>query len=271
VTATTDTTPPAATAADLGLEARAVSKRFSTSGGDVVALENVDLAAPRSSFVSIIGPSGCGKSTLLRAFADLLEPTAGTLHINGRSVEAARRDREFAVVFQSPNLLPWRSVLRNVTLPLKVMGIAKAQRDETAREMLGMVGLAGAEQLLPWQLSGGMQQRVSLARALSMDPSVLLMDEPFGALDEITRDRLNLEIMRIWRQLSMTALFITHSIAEAVFLSTEVVVMAARPGRVTARIPIDLPQPRSVETREDPRYFDYVTQVRHELTAASAG
>jgi NitT/TauT family transport system ATP-binding protein len=253
----------------LGLVAEGVSKRFSTSDGEVLAVESVDLTVDKGSFVSIIGPSGCGKSTMLRMFCDLLPVTSGVLSINGHSVDQARQAREFAVVFQSPTLLPWRSVLRNVTLPLQVMGMDRRERDERARASLEMVGLADAEKRLPWQLSGGMQQRVSIARALSMEPSVLFMDEPFGALDEITRDRLNLELMRIWSQLEMTVMFITHSISEAVFLSTEVVVMSARPGQVTARIDIDLPQPRTAETREHPRFFELVTEVRHELMSAT--
>jgi NitT/TauT family transport system ATP-binding protein len=205
----------------------------------------------------------------MRIFADLIEPTSGTAEVNGKTPRAARLGHEFGMVFQSPNLLPWKSVLKNVTLPLQVMGIDRTMRDATARQMLQLVGLEGFENRLPAQLSGGMQQRVAIARALSMRPSVLFMDEPFGALDEITRDRLNLELMNIWRQLSPTVLFITHSINEAVFLSSEVVVMSPRPGRITARIEVDLPFPRTVDTRDDPRYFDTVSRVRHELTAVS--
>ena len=236
-----------------------------------MALDNVDIEIDRGGFVSIIGPSGCGKSTMLRIFADLLTPTSGAARVNGKHPSEARVGREFGMVFQSPNLLPWKSVLRNAMLPLQVMGVARPEREATARAMLELVGLTGFETRYPAQLSGGMQQRVAIARALSMRPSVLFMDEPFGALDEITRDRLNLELMSIWRQLSPTVLFITHSIAEAVFLSTQVVIMSPRPGRITATIDIDLPMPRTAETRDDPRYYELVSRVRHELTSVSGG
>jgi NitT/TauT family transport system ATP-binding protein len=253
----------------LGLRAEGLVKQFTSAGGDVVALQNVDLEVDQGGFMSIIGPSGCGKSTLLRVFADLIEPTSGTAEVNGKSPSEARIDREFGVVFQAPNLLPWRTVLRNVMLPLQVMGVHRAQRQQTARDMLDLVGLSEFSQHHPWQLSGGMQQRVAIARALSMEPSVLFMDEPFGALDEITRDRLNLEMIRIWSHHSATIMFITHSITEAVFLSTQVAVMSARPGRITKVIDIDLPHPRTAETREDPRFYEHVLDVRRALTEAS--
>jgi NitT/TauT family transport system ATP-binding protein len=225
------------------------------------ALAPTSLSVAPGEFVTIVGPSGCGKSTLLRVASGLERPSTGTVTVD-------RKDLGY--VFQDATLLQWRTVRANVALFAELAKVPKAVREARVAEAIELVGLSGFETKYPKQLSGGMRMRASLARSLVMDPTMFLFDEPFGALDEITRDRLNLEIMRIWRQLSMTALFITHSIAEAVFLSTEVVVMAARPGRVTARIPIDLPQPRSAETREDPRYFEYVTQVRHELTAASA-
>ena len=269
-----DTTPVAApataeTPTPTGLVATGLSQRFLSRGEETRALADVDLRVPQGGFVSVIGPSGCGKSTMLRIFADLLTPTGGTATVNGRTPREARLGREFGMVFQSPNLLPWKSVLKNVVLPLQAMGIDRATREETARGMLELVGLTGFERRYPAQLSGGMQQRVAIARALSMRPSVLLMDEPFGALDEITRDRLNLELMSIWRQLSPTVLFITHSIAEAVFLSTQVVVMSPRPGRITATIDVDLPMPRTAETRDEPHYYELVSRVRHELTTAS--
>ena len=252
-----------------GLRATGLSKRFTSSGTDVLALDGVDLEIPRGSFTSIIGPSGCGKSTLLRIFADLVEPTSGVAEVNGKTPHAAREDREFGIVFQSPNLLPWRTVLRNVSLPLQVMGVDRAERSKTATEMLELVGLPGFERHHPWQLSGGMQQRVAIARALSMQPDILFMDEPFGALDEITRDRLNLELIRIWQQTSATILFITHSLTEAVFLSNQVAVMSARPGRITEIIDIDLPDERDVETRDHQRFYELVIEVRRALSAAA--
>jgi NitT/TauT family transport system ATP-binding protein len=205
----------------------------------------------------------------LKAFSDLLEPSTGKLSVNGKSPAEARAAREFGVVFQSPNLLPWRTVLRNVTLPLQVMGVDRPTRIQTAHEMLELVGLVSFIRHHPWQLSGGMQQRVAIARALSTNPSVLLMDEPFGALDEITRDRLNLELMRIWGTLSATILFITHSITEAVFLSSQVAVMSSRPGRITRLIEVDLPYPRNSQTRDLPEFYELVIEVRRALVEAS--
>ena len=243
----------------LGLSALDLSKQFQVKGRAVGALDHVDLAVPKGGFVSIIGPSGCGKSTMLRIFADLVDVSSGAVKVNGRSPAEARRNREFGVVFQSPNLLPWRSLVKNVTLPLEVMGQSRDERQAVAAEMLELVGLGGFERHLPRQLSGGMQQRAAIARALAMKPSVLLMDEPFGALDEITRDRLNTELMAIWERLDPTVLFITHSLSEAVFLSSTVVVMSARPGRIVGTIPIGLAHPRApAETRTDPRFFEYV-------------
>lgn len=252
-----------------GMSAQNLTKRFTGSGTDVLALDGIDLEVPKGSFTSIIGPSGCGKSTLLRIFADLIEPSSGVAEVNGKSPSEAREAREFGVVFQSPNLLPWRTVLKNVTLPLQVMKVDRDERAKTATEMLELVGLPGFERHHPWQLSGGMQQRVAIARALSMQPDVLFMDEPFGALDEITRDRLNLELIRIWAQTSATVMFITHSLTEAVFLSTRVAVMSARPGRITEVIDIDLPAERTAATREDPRFYELVIEVRRALTAAA--
>ncbi|HEY0187981.1 MAG TPA: ABC transporter ATP-binding protein [Cellulomonas sp.] len=248
--------------APAGLHAVGVGRTFRVDGQDTVAVAGVDLVVPQGGFTSLIGPSGCGKSTLLRLFADLLAPTSGSVAVNGRSPAQARLDRELGMVFQAPNLLPWRTLVRNVTLPLEVKGLPRAEREQIAERMLALVGLEGFEKHRPGQLSGGMQQRASIARALSVDPQVLLMDEPFGALDEITRDRLNLELMALWDRLGTTVLFVTHSIAEAVFLSTEVVVMAARPGRVAGRVPIDLPHPRSAATRDEPRFHEHVAQIR---------
>ena len=251
----------------LGLRAEGLGKEFASAG--VLALRDVNLEVEQGGFMSVIGPSGCGKSTLLRIFSDLAEPTSGIAEVNGKSPREARISRECGVVFQSPNLLAWRTVLRNVMLPLEVMGVSRAKRQETAHKMLELVGLSEFARHHPWQLSGGMQQRVAIARALSMEPSVLFMDEPFGALDEITRDRLNLELMRIWSHLSATILFITHSITEAVLLSTQVAVMSGRPGQIHKVIDIDLAHPRTAETREDPRFYEHVLDVRRALTEAS--
>ena len=245
-----------------------VRKQFGRGG--VVALEGIDLEVGAGEFVSLIGPSGCGKSTLLRVVGDLTEPTAGEVVVNGKTARRARVDRDYGIVFQDAVLYDWRTVARNIALPLEMLGWDRKRRAERVQAMVDLVELAGFEGHHPWQLSGGMQQRVSIARALSFDPALLLMDEPFGALDEMTRERLNMELLRIWQQAGSTILFVTHSISEAVFLSTRVVVMSPRPGRIAGIVPIDLPQPRTVETREDPRYFELVTEVR-ELLRAGGG
>jgi NitT/TauT family transport system ATP-binding protein len=231
----------------------------------VVALRDIDLQIAPGAFVSLIGPSGCGKSTLLRLIADLLAPSAGTISVNGRSPREARLAREYGMVFQAPVLFDWRTVEANVELPLQVVGAGRAQRTESIRRVLQLVELADFAKHRPWQLSGGMQQRIAIARSLVLSPSILLMDEPFGALDEMTRERMNQELHTIWRETRTTVVFVTHSIPEAVFLSTEVVIMSARPGRILQVVPIDLPGVRSVETRESPRYFELVTQVREGL------
>jgi NitT/TauT family transport system ATP-binding protein len=245
-----------------------VSKLFGSSGagaGQTHALSRVSLDIAPGEFVSLLGPSGCGKSTLLRLVADLIEPSDGRITVKGKSPRQARIDREYGIVFQSPVLYDWRNVLRNVQLPLEVMRFPAAERDRRAREMLQLVGLKDFEQHYPWQLSGGMQQRVSIARALSFKPAILLMDEPFGALDEMTRERMNSELLSIWGQTDTTVIFVTHSIAEAVFLSSRVVVMTPRPGRIEKIVDIDLPRPRTFETREQPRYFELITAVREGL------
>ncbi len=242
-----------------------VSKRF----GSVTALEDIDFSIAEGEFVSLIGPSGCGKSTLLRIIGDLIRPTDGNVVVNGKPARKARIDRDYGIVFQDPVLYDWRTVAKNVALPLEMARWSRQKRAARVREMLELVELTGFEDHRPWQLSGGMQQRVSIARALSFDPALLLMDEPFGALDEMTRERLNMEVLRIWEQSGSTIVFVTHSIAEAVFLSTRVVVMSARPGRITSVIPIDLPQPRTASTREEPRFFELVTQVREALHLGS--
>jgi NitT/TauT family transport system ATP-binding protein len=245
------------------VEIKGVTKQFGRGG--TTALQGIDLAIEEREFVSLIGPSGCGKSTLLRIIGDLIQPTSGSVVVNGKSARQARIDRDYGIVFQDPVLYDWRTVAKNIALPLELARWDRRRRAERVRAMLELVELQGFEGHHPWQLSGGMQQRVSIARALSFDPALLLMDEPFGALDEMTRERLNLELLRIWEASGSTIVFVTHSIAEAVFLSTRVVVMSARPGRISDLIPIDLPQPRTGATREEPRFFELVTRVREAL------
>lgn len=249
-----------------------VSKIFNQGQpGEVIALTDIDLDVQPGEFVSLIGPSGCGKSTLLRLVADLLPPTTGTITVNGKSPEAVRLNREYGFVFQAATLYEWRTIRHNVALPLEVMGYSAEERTAQAQRMLEMVELGSFGDHYPRQLSGGMQQRASIARALAFSPPLLLMDEPFGALDEFTRDRMNMELLRIWRQTGTTIVFVTHSIAEAVFLSNRVVVMSARPGRIKDVIPINLPHPRVFETREEPAYFAAVTEVRECLRDAFLG
>jgi NitT/TauT family transport system ATP-binding protein len=248
---------------------RDINKIFNPGqANQVVALTDINLTIAQGEFVSLIGPSGCGKSTLLRLIADLLQPTAGELIVNGKSPREARLQREYGFVFQAPTLYEWRTISKNVQLPLEVMGYTAVERRRRAQQMLEMVELGRFGNHYPGQLSGGMQQRASIARALAFSPRLLLMDEPFGALDEFTRDRMNMELLRIWRQTETTILFVTHSISEAVFLSNRVVIMSARPGRIKDIIEIDLPRPRQFETREDPAYFAAVTAVRESLRDA---
>jgi NitT/TauT family transport system ATP-binding protein len=247
------------------IRAADLTKVFASAGMRVVALENADLSVRAGEFVSLIGPSGCGKTTLLRLVADLEQPTSGELLVTGTSAARARLARAYGYVFQSPVLYDWRTVIGNVMLPLEIMGFGREERRGRANELLNMVGLSEFKHRYPWQLSGGMQQRVSIARALAFDPKLLLMDEPFGALDEITREALNLELLRLWGATQKTILFVTHSIAEAVFLSTRIVVMTARPGKIERVIDVDLPQPRGSETREDPRFFELEREVRESL------
>lgn len=240
------------------------------SANRVHALKDIHLTVGQNEFISLIGPSGCGKSTLLRVVADLIEPTGGVVRVNGKSARQARLDQDYGMVFQAATLYDWRTVTKNVQLPLELMKFSRADREKRTRKMLALVELSDFAEHYPWQLSGGMQQRVAIARALSFAPSLLLMDEPFGALDEMTRERLNLELLDIWRKTNTTVLFVTHSITEAVFLSTRVIVMSARPGRITADIPIDLPQPRGVDTRENVRFFQLETEVREALRRGEA-
>ncbi len=245
------------------VEARDLGKTFGTGSDAVEALRDVDLTIDAGEFVSLIGPSGCGKSTLLRLIGDLVRPTTGSIAINGKAAEQARLDRDYGIVFQKATLLDWRTVTENVQLPLEIMG--EDLRSDKAAEMLDLVQLGEFRDHYPWQLSGGMQQRVAIARALAFSPSLLLMDEPFGALDEMTRELMQQEVLRIWHQTKTTVVFVTHSIPEAVFLSTRVVVMSARPGQISQQLETALPHPRTEDTRESPAYYDKVTEVREAL------
>jgi NitT/TauT family transport system ATP-binding protein len=240
---------------------------FQTNDGPVQALSNVDLTIGKGEFVSFIGPSGCGKTTLLRVIADLEKPTAGTISVNGMSAEQARQARAYGYVFQAAALFPWRTIEKNVALPLEVIGLSKAEQAERVRRTLDMVNLTGFEKKYPWQLSGGMQQRASIARALAFDADLLLMDEPFGALDEIVRDHLNKQLLDLWARTEKTICFVTHSIPEAVYLSTRIVVMSPRPGRVTDVIESTLPRERPLDIRETPEFLAIAARVRDGLRA----
>ncbi|EXL01295.1 ABC transporter ATP-binding protein [Aquamicrobium defluvii] len=240
---------------------------FNTNDGPVQALSNVDLTIGKGEFVSFIGPSGCGKTTLLRVIADLEKPTSGTIMVNGMTPEQARERRAYGYVFQAAALFPWRTIADNVALPLEIMGISKAERAERIRRTLELVNLAGFEKKYPWQLSGGMQQRASIARALAFDADLLLMDEPFGALDEIVRDHLNQQLLELWARTNKTICFVTHSIPEAVYLSTRIVVMSPRPGRVTDIIDTNLPRERPLDVRESPEFLAIAARVRDGLKA----
>lgn len=265
---------PAPSGTQTAIAFQGVRKEFGNGANATLAIETVDLDIAEREFVSLIGPSGCGKSTLLRLAADLIQPSGGSVLVNNKTPRQARLDRDYGFIFQAPTLFDWRTVWKNVALPLEIMkisGMSREKKDEEIERLLSMVGLDGFESHHPYQLSGGMQQRVSLARALVFRPSILLMDEPFGALDEITRDRMNLELHRIWEETNTTILFVTHSIPEAVLLSGRVVVMTARPGRVQEIIPIDLPYPRTTEVEESTRYYELVTEVRESLGRAMAG
>ncbi len=256
-----------AEAADPVIRIEKLSLVFETADAPVYALADIDLTVRRGEFVSFIGPSGCGKTTLMRVIADLQQPTQGTATVNGVSPREARLARAYGYVFQAPVLYPWRSVERNITLPLEIMGVAAAERARRLAHYLDLVNLGGFEKKFPWQLSGGMQQRVSIARALSFEPDLLLMDEPFGALDEITRDHLNEQLLRLWERTGKTVIFVTHSIPEAVFLSSRIVVMSPRPGRIIDIIDCDLPSERSLEIRETPKFIEIAHRVRAGLRA----
>ncbi|HUZ31315.1 MAG TPA: ABC transporter ATP-binding protein [Xanthobacteraceae bacterium] len=257
--------PRAANASALTVDARGVSLTFQSRDGAVEALANINLQISDGDFVSFIGPSGCGKTTLMRVIADLEQPTTGTILVNGVTAGEARLKRQYGYIFQAPALYPWRTIERNVMLPLEIMGFPASERRERMQRYLKLVNLSGFERKFPWQLSGGMQQRASIARALSFDPALLLMDEPFGALDEIVRDHLNEQLLRLWDQTGKTVVFVTHSIPEAVFLSTKIVVMSPRPGRIIDVILCDFPRARTLEIRETPEFIKIAQRVRSGL------
>ncbi len=247
------------------IDAQNLSLTFETGDGPVHALSEVNLSVGAGDFVSFIGPSGCGKTTLLRVIADLEQPTDGSITVNGVSAHEARLNRAYGYVFQAASLYPWRNIARNVALPLEIMGLSRSERRERVQRNLELVNLAGFAKKFPWQLSGGMQQRASIARALAVEPALLLMDEPFGALDEIVRDHLNEQLLKLWDKTSKTVVFVTHSIPEAVFLSTRIVVMSPRPGRIIDVIDTSLPRDRDLDIRETPEFLDIAHRVREGL------
>jgi NitT/TauT family transport system ATP-binding protein len=252
---------------EIVVSAEKLGLTFQTSDGPVQALTDVDLSVGKGELVSFIGPSGCGKTTFLRVIADLEQPTAGSILINGMTPRQAREQRAYGYVFQAPALYPWRTVERNVALPLEIMRLPREEQRERIRRTLELVNLTGFEKKFPWQLSGGMQQRASIARALAFDADLLLMDEPFGALDEIVRDHLNEQLLELWARTEKTICFVTHSIPEAVYLSTRIVVMSPRPGRVTDVIESTLPKERPLDIRETPEFLAIAHRVREGLRA----
>ena len=249
------------------VEARGLNLVFQTADGPVQALKDVDLTVGKGDFVSFIGPSGCGKTTLLRCIAALEHPTGGTLTVNGMTPDEARRRRAYGYVFQAAGLYPWRTIAGNIRLPLEIMGFSREEQEARVERVLALVDLAGFGKKYPWQLSGGMQQRASIARALALDADILLMDEPFGALDEIVRDRLNEELLKLWARTGKTIGFVTHSIPEAVYLSTKIVVMSPRPGRITDVIDSPLPRERPLDIRDSREFIEISHRVREGLRA----
>ncbi len=247
------------------IDIKDLSLVFETNDGPVHALSNINLGIQRGEFVSFIGPSGCGKTTLMRVVADLEQPTSGSVTVNGKTPEQARLDRSYGYVFQAAALFPWRTIEDNISLPLEVMGYSAADRKARIEKNLALVNLSGFGKKFPWQLSGGMQQRASIARALSFDPDMLLMDEPFGALDEIVRDHLNEQLLKLWAATQKTVIFVTHSIPEAVFLSTKIVVMSPRPGRIHEIIDCDLGPDRTLDIRESEAFLKIAHRVREGL------
>lgn len=249
------------------VSASGLSLTFKTNDGPVHALSDVNLNIEAGDLVSFIGPSGCGKTTFLRVIADLEQPTGGDITVNGVSPEEARLKRAYGYVFQAAGLYPWRTIGGNIRLPLEIMGISKAEQADRVSRVLELVELAGFEKKFPWQLSGGMQQRASIARALAFDADLLLMDEPFGALDEIVRDHLNEQLLALWRRTEKTICFVTHSIPEAVYLSTKIVVMSPRPGRIIDVIDSPLPKERPLDIRESAKFLEVAARVREGLRA----
>jgi NitT/TauT family transport system ATP-binding protein len=252
-------------AAQSVIAVRRLSKSYATANGPLVALENIDFAVAEGEFIAVLGPSGCGKSTLLKILAGLFPPSGGEATLRGTAIAGPRRD--IGVVFQSPVLFPWRSVLQNVMLPADVQRLGRAQHERVALDLLALVGLGGFEHRHPWELSGGMQQRVAIVRALIHDPAMLLMDEPFGALDAMTREQMNLELQRIWLERRKTVLFITHSIPEAVFLADRVLVMTPRPGRIAETVAVDMPRPRPLEVMNTAAFGSFVGRIRRHFSA----
>jgi NitT/TauT family transport system ATP-binding protein len=247
------------------IEVRCLGKRYGGGAEPIVALKDIDFAIPEGEFLSVVGPSGCGKSTLLKILAGLIPATAGEAFLNGTPIDGPRRD--IGVVFQSPVLFPWRTVLGNVLLPADVQRLGRAPMEKRAYELLKLVGLDGFERRYPWELSGGMQQRVALVRALIHDPAILLMDEPFGALDAMTREQMNVELQRLWLERKKTVVFITHSTAEAVFLGDRVLVMTPRPGRIGDLFRVDIPRPRALDVMNTEIFGGYVRRIRAVLNA----
>lgn len=247
------------------IDASGVNLTFQTKDAPVHALKDVNLQIDKGDFVSFIGPSGCGKTTLLRCIAALETPTGGSLTVNGLTPDEARKARSYGYVFQAAGLYPWRTIEKNIKLPLEIMGYPKAEMDSRVQRVLDLVDLSGFGKKFPWQLSGGMQQRASIARALAFDADILLMDEPFGALDEIVRDKLNEELLKLWDRTGKTICFVTHSIPEAVYLSTKIVVMSPRPGRITDVIESPLPRERPLEIRDTPEFIEIAHRVREGL------
>lgn len=244
------------------IQLKDVEMRYPTDTGDVLALHQVSLDIRKGEFVSLLGPSGCGKTTLLRLMADLIQPTSGSIHVAGKTAKEARLAQKYGIVFQSPVLYDWRKVKQNVALPLELVGVSKIERERKAIELLELVGLEKFADQYPWQLSGGMQQRAAIARALAMEPEILLMDEPFSALDEFTRERLNEELLSVWNNIQNTIVFVTHSIPESIFLSDRVFVLSPHPGRLSAVVEIPLPRPRTQEMRNSPAFFELIARIR---------
>ena len=252
------------------IQAKNLDLTFQTNDGPVHALKDVSLEIGKGEFVSFIGPSGCGKTTFLRTMAALENPTGGSITVNGMSADEARRNRAYGYVFQAAGLYPWRTIEKNIKLPLEIMGFDRAEQDRRVRDVLQLVDLEGFGKKHPWQLSGGMQQRASIARALAFDADILLMDEPFGALDEIVRDHLNEQLLKLWARTTKTIAFVTHSIPEAVYLSTKIVVMSPRPGRISDVIESDLPSERPLDIRDTPEFLAIAHRVRDGLRAGHA-